>query len=281
MDPTANPRAAAAGGAPAPVALGASTLDSTPPAASAPGATTAETLPPPSALSPRQLLPRLQCLLLALEAVPGSGPMAALAAHAPQIASALVLLIPRLHRAAAATAAGASPLRKAAGTDAMAPHGDGDGGGGDNDDDAAVSASSCAACLCLSLRCLESLAGREVSFKLGVARVVGVLAAVTGLHPPPSPAYQGGGASLRALAGEVGDDDDDGKSNAAKGRRYPHRQPAPPLLRAGGSGSRGGANIVVSSPGTLLSSCSLVACLVRHRSASLQRSMPLVAQVRV
>jgi hypothetical protein len=95
-------------------------------------------------------LPSLLCLLLILEELPGPAPTAALAMQSAQVVSSLTLLIPMLH----------SP--------GLQLH--------------TASAACKSACICLCLRCLESVSGRNTSFRLGPARVIGMVGAVAGLH---------------------------------------------------------------------------------------------------
>ncbi|GAX74511.1 hypothetical protein CEUSTIGMA_g1960.t1 [Chlamydomonas eustigma] len=155
-------------------------------------------------------LPHLLCLLLVLEELPGPAPAAALAMHSAQMVSALTLLIPMLK------------------WPGLQLH---------------VASDACtSACICLCLRCLESISGRDTSFRLGPARVIGMVGAVAGLFP----------TTIKSLTVST----------------LHHAVPS------GGLNDIGGMNWC----GVLSASASLLASLTRHRAAVLQRSIPVVIQ---
>ncbi|GLC52394.1 hypothetical protein PLESTB_000624300 [Pleodorina starrii] len=117
---------------------------------------------------PAQLLPPLQCLLTSLECLAGPRVSKLLLANGPAVTAALTELL----SAAAARASVAAS-------------------GGTGSDEAAcffggaANRAATETVLCCALRCLQSVAGREVTFRLAAPAVTGVLSAVMSLAACP------------------------------------------------------------------------------------------------
>ncbi|KXZ53905.1 hypothetical protein GPECTOR_6g823 [Gonium pectorale] len=129
------------------------------------------------------LLPPLHCLLVCLECLSGPRVAKLLAAQGPALTAALTEVLGALSVRTSVEAAGGPAV--------AAP---GLGGGATTSQDDAASRAAVEAAACAALRCLQSVLGREVTFRLPSPTVTAVLAAAAALascpllQPPlPSP----------------------------------------------------------------------------------------------